>query len=111
MAVSYSKIFQDTTSLPTNAGVTQYNISNTIPSGLVESFIIQYECTASAGGAYAGSIASIFNNLRVVFNGDQWFNFNALTDNSAQAVNSRIGTLVNDMGGFVAEQPLSLIHI
>ena len=103
MAVTYSKIYQDTTSLPTNAGVTQYNISNTIPSGLVESFIIQYECAASAGGAYAGSIASIFNNCRVVFNGDQWFNFNTPVDLTLAQTPSRMGALLNDMGGFCAE--------
>ena len=103
MSVTYSKIYQDTTSLPTLAGTTQYNISNTIPSGLIESFIIQYECTASAGGAYAGSIASIFNNCRIVFNGDQWFNFNTPVDLTTVATPSRLGCLLNDMGGFVAE--------
>ena len=103
MAVTYTKIYQDTTSLPFAAVQNQFNVSNTIPSGLVESFVIQYQCTASAGGAYAGSVASLFNNLRIVFNGDQWFNFNTATDLTAVATPSRLGCLLEDMGGSVAE--------
>ena len=104
MAVTYTKIYQDTTSLPTVA-VSQYTIANPAPAGLIEEFIIQWTGTNGGPGVTASTLTTIINNLRCTLNGDQWFNFNALTDNSAQVVNSRIGSLVEDMGGFVAEQP------
>ena len=104
MAVTYTKIYQDTTSLPTVA-VSQYNLSNPIPAGLIEEFIITWQGTNGGPGVTGSTLTTIINNLRCTLNGDQWFNFNALVDMSAQTSNSRIGSLVNDMGGFVAEQP------
>ena len=110
MTVTYTKIYQDTTTLPITGAATQFNVSNTIPSGLVESFIIQYDATANAGGAYAATLTSTINNLRVVFNGDQWFNFNSPVDEQAANANSRLGSMINDVGGIVAEQ-LSLTDV
>jgi|TARA_R110002110_G_scaffold128325_2_gene307958 hypothetical protein len=103
MTVTYTKIYQDTTTLPSAAAASQFNVSNTIPSGLVESFIIQYNGTANAGGAFNSTLTTCINNLRVVFNGDQWFNFNSPVDVQAAGGNSRLGSALNDMGGIVAE--------
>jgi len=105
MAVSYTKIYQDTTSVPTLAG-TQYSVSNPIPAGLIEDFIITWQGTTPGAGLTATTLTNIISNLRCTLNGDQWFNFSSNVDSSAVAnVNSRIGSLVNDMGGYVAEQP------
>ena len=105
MAVTYVQIYGDTTSIPNAAGNAQFNLANPIPAGLIEEFILVWQGTNPAAGVTASTLTTIINNLRCTLNGDQWFNFNALTDNSAQVVNSRIGSLVEDMGGFVAEQP------
>jgi hypothetical protein len=104
MAVSYTKIYQDTTTIPGVAGA-QFNVSNPIPAGLIEDFIITWQGTNGGPGVTASTLTTIISNLRCTLNGDQWFNFSSNVNSSALAVNSRIGSLVNDMGGYVAEQP------
>lgn len=103
MAVSYTKIYQDSTTLPAETNTAQFNVSNPIPQGLVESFILQIEGTGVAGGTTASTLTTIFNNLRIVFNGDQWFNFNSPVDETASSANSRLNTMLQDIGGFTAE--------
>jgi hypothetical protein len=103
MAVSYTKIHQDSTTIPSFAGSTQFSVANTIPSGLVESFIIQWKGTGGAIGITASTLTTAVNSLRIVFNGDQWFNFNTTVNQVAVAVGSRIGSMLDDVGGYVAE--------
>ncbi len=103
MAVSYTKIYQDATTLPAEGATSQFNVSNPIPQGLVESFIVQIKGTGVAGGTTASTLTTIFNNLRIVFNGDQWFNFNTPVDSTAASVNSRLNTMLQDIGGFTSE--------
>ena len=101
MAVSYNKIYQDATTVPAIAA-TQFNVSNPIPAGLVESVIIQWRGTMSAA-ATVSSFTSLLQNLRVVFNGDQWFNFNTAVNTAGEAGQSRFGALMDDVGGTVSE--------
>ena len=102
-ATSYTKIWQDSTTIPTAAGATQFNISNPLPSGLVEDFIVVLKGTSGAGGMSAASASSLISNLRVVFNGNQYFNFTQTADMSGVSGQNRLGGLVEDIGGFVAE--------
>ena len=103
MAVTYTKIYQDTTTLPTAAGTGTFSIANPIPAGMVESFIIQVRGTSGGGGVSANSMSSLISNLRCTFNGNQFFNFASLADVSAVPQANRLGALVDDIGGFVAE--------
>ena len=103
MATTYTKIYEDTTTLPVEGATSQYNVSNPIPQGLVQNFILQFRGVGPAGGMTASTLTTIFNNLRIVFNGDQWFNFNSPVDQTAQSANSRLGSMLNDIGGFTAE--------
>lgn len=100
MAVSYTKIYQDTTSLPSAAGAASFSLANPIPAGMVESFIIQIRGTSGAGGVAAGNIAALISSLRCTFNGNQFFNFASLADVSAAAQVDRLTALVEDVGGF-----------
>lgn len=102
MSVQYVKIFQDSTTIPTGA-VGSFNVSNPIPAGLVESFMVVLKGTSGGGGVAASSMTSLFSNLRVVFNGNQFFNLNSLADRSATDGQDVLGALVDDMGGFCAE--------
>jgi len=88
---------------PAETTSAQYNVSNPIPQGLVESFIIQIEGTGVAGGTTASTLTTAINNLRIVFNGDQWFNFNTPVNNVADSTNSRLNTMLQDIGGFTSE--------
>ena len=101
MAVSYSLVYQDAVSVPT-AGATTYNISNPMPAGLIESWGIQITGTP-AGLPAATTVANLVSQLRITFNGNQWFNYNDIAAAAANAGASRLGALMNDIGGTVAE--------
>ena len=101
MAVSYSLVYQDAVSVPT-AGATNYNISNPMPSGLIEAWGIQVTGTPAAAAA-ATTLSHLISQCRVTFNGNQWFNFNNIGAGAANVGPSRLGALVNDLGGQVDE--------
>jgi hypothetical protein len=102
MSVQYQTIYQDSTSLPQPAAVSNYNLANPIPAGLVESFMVKITGTASAQ-LTAGSTSDLIQSLRIIFNGNQYFNFNSGADTSGANGISRLGALVDDIGGFIAE--------
>lgn len=101
MSVTYNKVYQDSTTIPAIAGQ-QFNVSNPLPAGLIESVIIQWRGTMSAA-ATVGSFTQLLQNLRIVYNGDQWFNFNTAVNTANEAGNSRFGALMSDTGGNVSE--------
>ena len=103
MATTYNKIYQDTTTLPANLATAQFNVSNPIPQGLVQNLILTYQGTGPAGGMTSSTFATCINSLRIVYNGDQWFNFVAPVDETASSAGSRLGSVLQDIGGFVAE--------
>lgn len=103
MATTYNKIYQDTTTLPATLTTSQFNVSNPIPQGLVQNLILTYQGTGPAGGMTASTFATCINSLRIVYNGDQWFNFVAPVDETASSAGSRLGSVLQDIGGFVAE--------
>ena len=103
MAVTYTKIYQDTTSLPVVGATGSFSIANPIPAGMVESLVFQIRGTSGAGGVSANSIASLISSLRCTFNGNQFFIFSSLANVSAQVQVNRLSALVQDIGGFVAE--------
>lgn len=102
MSVQYTKIYQDSTTVPT-AAAGSFNVSNPVPAGLVESFILVLKGTSGGGGVAASSMTSLISNLRVVFNGNQYFNLNSLADRSATNGQDVLGALVDDVGGYCAE--------
>ena len=101
MAVSYSLVYQDAVSVPQGTAQT-YNISNPMPAGLIEAWGIQITGTPAAL-PIATTLAHLFSQTRITFNGNQWFNFNDVAAANGNAGASRLGSLVNDMGGTVAE--------
>jgi len=101
MAVSYSLVYQDAVSVPT-AAATTYNLSNPMPAGLIEAWGIQITGTPAALPVTT-TLANLFSQLRVTFNGNQWFNFNDVAAANGNAGASRLGALMNDIGGMVAE--------
>jgi hypothetical protein len=103
MTVSYTKIYQDATTLPVADATGSFTLSNPIPAGLVESFVVVLKGTSGGGGMANSSITSLISQLRITFNGNQWFNFNSLANRSATAGQDALGALVDDIGGFVAE--------
>ena len=101
MSVSYSLLYQDAVSVPTGAA-TNYNLSNPMPAGLIEMWGIQITGTPAAIAA-TSTLTHLISQCRITFNGNQWFNFNNVVAGAALVGPSRVGALVNDMGGYVDE--------
>ena len=100
-------IYQDATSVfNDNAGGQAFNLSNPVPAGLIEQIGFRWTGTAGAEMTEA-SLAEAISGLRFTLNGDQLFNLqtqaNAITSTNC----SRLGAMVQDIGGSVAENPAS----
>ena len=103
MAVSYTKIYQDATSYPSDSAGATFDVSNPMPAGLMEMFGIRLKGTTSAQPS-AASTTSLIKNLRITINGDQWFSYTNLAASRTTAGLDRFSALVQDMGGFIAEK-------
>lgn len=107
--VRYTMIYQDATSTFADSNQA-FNISNPVPAGLIEQVGFRWHGTASAELTEA-SLAEAITGLRWTLNGDQLFNIqtqaNAITSTNC----SRLGAMVQDIGGSVAENPASATAI
>jgi len=104
MGVSYTKVYQDAVSLFNGTAGVSFDISNPVPAGLVEQFGIRIVGT-TADVPSAASMSELISQLRLTFNGDQIYNFNTSACDVANAGQSRLGAVLDDIGGFVAENP------
>ena len=74
MAVRYSLVNSDTT-YPTNAAATA-NAGYNIAGGSIESIIFRFEGT-TATGDLGGDFPMCISQLRIVLNGESFFNYQA----------------------------------
>ena len=103
MAVRYTKIYQDATSLPDETAGASYDVSNPVPAGLVEKVGIRLVGT-TAGQPTGASVTGLIKNLRITYNGDQLFNYTNLAAVNTVATLDRFSALIQDIGGFVSEK-------
>lgn len=104
MAVSYTKVYQDSTSIPDDAaGGASFDISNTLPAGQIEQVGFRLTAVSLLPAMSTTSIFELLQNARLTINGDQVINFNSLVSNNASTQCSRIGAFAQDIGGQVAE--------
>ena len=104
MGVSYTKVYQDATTLFNDASDVSFDVSNPVPAGLVEQFGIRI-VGKTADVPSAASMSELISSLRLTFNGDQIYNMNTSACSVANAGQSRIGAVLDDIGGFIAENP------
>jgi len=101
--VRYTMIYQDSTSIPTAVADTAYNLSAPVPAGLIEQVGFRLSGTTVGGTISAASAAEIVSGIRFTLNGDQVFNLQTQA-NDADSINcSRMGAMLQDIGGFVVE--------
>jgi hypothetical protein len=101
----YTLIYSDATSTPTDAaGGLTFNVSNPVPAGLIEQVGFRLTGTTAAPLS-AASAAEIVSGLRFTLNGDQVINLQTQGNVNTSANCSRMGAIVQDIGGFVAENP------
>lgn len=104
MGVSYTKVYQDAVSLFNGTNAASFDVANPVPAGLIEQFGIRIVGT-TADVPSAATMSELISSLRLTFNGDQIYNFNTSACDVANAGQSRLGAVLDDIGGFVAENP------
>ena len=103
--VRYTMIYQDNTSVPNNAADSTFNLSNPLPAGLIEQVGVRVQATYVAGAApTASTFTPLFAGLRFTFNGNQWCNLQSNVNDVASVNQSRMGSMLQDIGGMVVEE-------
>ena len=102
MGVSYQKVYQDAVSLPSETAGSSYDVSNPVQAGLLEMVGITLKGT-TAGQPTAASTTGLIKNLRIIYNGDQLFNYTNLVAVNTIGTLDRFSALVQDIGGFISE--------
>ena len=97
-------IYQDSTSIPTALADTTYSLSNPVPAGMIEQVGFRISGTTVGGTISAASAAEVFSGLRFTLNGDQVFNLQTQANDTDSVNCSRMGALLQDVGGFVVEE-------
>jgi hypothetical protein len=100
MAVSFTKVYQDSTTTPNEATTSNFDISNTLPTGMAEMVGFRYSATGALSSA---SVFELLTTLRLTINGDQVISWNSLLSNNASAACPRISAFAQDIGGQVDE--------
>ena len=103
--VRYTMIYQDAASVPKNTADTSYNLSNPLPAGLVEQIGLRVQATYVAGAPpSASTFSELFSGVRLTFNGNQWCNLQTQANDAGSLNQSRIGAMLQDIGGMVVEE-------
>lgn len=100
--VSYTKVYQDNVTIPSENAGASFDVSNPVPAGLVEMVGIRLVGT-TAGQPTSASTTGLIKNMRITYNGDQLFNYTNLAAVNTIATLDRFSALVQDLGGFIAE--------
>jgi len=104
--IYYTKIRDDTTSIPSNA-VKTVTFGENVPMGALESIIIRITTTNTTGACVA-DFGNLFSSLRLTLNGDVFFDFRQAVNGGDNANPSSIGYFLNSIGGRAVEKPSDL---
>tara|TARA_R110000824_G_scaffold368070_1_gene557326 strand:- start:282 stop:1265 length:984 start_codon:yes stop_codon:yes gene_type:complete len=96
LAIRYTLIHQDATTLPTTAA---QNLSNGInlPGGMIDELIVRITGTVTAADI-AADFQNVFSQARFIINGVNVFDWRAGYGSAAQATPSQLGYMLNSMG-------------
>ena len=96
MAIRYTLIHQDATTLPTLAA---QNLSNGInlPGGMIDEIIVRVTGTVTAADILA-DFQNVFSQARFIINGVNVFDWRAGYGSAIQATPSQLGYMLNSMG-------------
>lgn len=104
--IYYTKIRDDTTSIPSNAAKT-VTFGENIPMGALESIIIRVT-TVNTTNAILADFGNVIGNLRLTLNGDVFFDFRQAVSGGDNNNPSSIGYFLNSIGGRAVEKPSDL---
>ena len=97
MAIRYTLVETNSTDVPGAAGAT-YNRGFNIPGGAVSEIIVRIQGTMNAVGDLASDTGSIIAALRVVLNGETFFDFRNNFGTNATTGASATSVFMNAMG-------------
>jgi len=97
MSLRYTLVQTDSTNVPGAAGAT-YNAGFNVPGGAVDEIIVRIQGTMNAVGDLASDTGSIIAALRVVLNGETFFDFRNNFGTNATTGASSTSVFMNAMG-------------
>jgi hypothetical protein len=100
--IYYTKIRDDTTSIPSNAAKS-YSFGENVPNGALESVIIRVT-TANTTNAILADFPNVIQNLRLTLNGDVFFDFRQAVYGGDNNAPSTLGYFLNSIGGRSVEK-------
>ena len=110
MAVTYYNFEQNATDIPSDTGATTYTRGFNGVGGTLQSLLIRLQLTTAGAPSYRTDASSLFQQLRVIINGEIYFAFNSTGDSTALAAPQpgTLGYLVNSMGGRSYQVPTAV---
>ena len=97
MSLRYTLVETSTVNVPGAAGAT-YNAGFNVPGGAVDEIIVRIQGTMNAVGDLASDMGSVIAALRVVLNGETFFDFRNNFGNNATTGASSTSVFMNAMG-------------
>ena len=97
MAVRYTLIYSDTSSIPDNSGATTFNIGENLPGGGIDEFIIRIT-TANTTNAILADFGNVMSSLRMILNGTTFFDFRSGYASASNNAPSQFGYFLNSLG-------------
>jgi hypothetical protein len=97
MSLRYTLVETSTVNVPGAAGAT-YNAGFNVPGGAVDEIIVRIQGTMNAVGDLASDMGSIIAALRVVLNGETFFDFRNNFGSNATTGASSTSVFMNAMG-------------
>jgi len=97
MGLRYTLVETNSTDVPGAAGAT-YNRGFNVPGGAVDEIIIRIQGTMNAVGDLASDLGSVIANLRIVLNGETFFDFRNNFGSNATTGASATSVFMNAMG-------------
>ena len=99
MSLRYTLVDTSTTNIPGAAGAT-YNAGFNVPGGAVDEIIVRIQGTMNAVGDLASDMGSVIAALRVVLNGETFFDFRNNFGTAATTGASSTSVFMNDITYF-----------
>tara|TARA_R100000808_G_C2134395_1_gene142937 strand:- start:11 stop:1057 length:1047 start_codon:yes stop_codon:yes gene_type:complete len=100
MPVTYYQFEQNTTDIPSSTAAATYTRGFSAVGGTLQSLLIRLQLT-TANSSYRTDASALFQQLRVIVNGEIYFDFNSTGDATDLAAPQpgTLGYLINSMGG------------
>lgn len=101
--ITYTKFYEDATTIPSDSGATTFSEGFNVPSGPLESIVIRMTASVSTGGVLA-DYPNIISNLRLTLNGEVAHDFRQAVNGGSNNNPSAYGYFLNSIGGRSVEK-------